>query len=190
MGERRFRFDLILALSALVISTIAALASVFQTRVIARQLSATVWPYVSLEHTYSIDGAVLNATNYGQGPALIRSAWLESDGKSYNSWDELIASLRHAKSPRGAHGKLQLRASSIDGSTVLSAGATRRLVAATGTGAGIALSTRAIERLNVRLCYCSLLGECWIVATNTNAGPTPQSSCPNGPKISLSPPRI
>jgi hypothetical protein len=191
MGEKGFRFDLILALCALTISTVAALASVYQTRVIARQLSATVWPYVSLEHTYSKDGAELGITNYGLGPALIRSAWLRSDGKTYDSWDALTAAyVAHAKRLSGVRGQLSLRERSIDGSTVLSAGESKALITAHGTGNATALAVRAIENLEVRICYCSLLGQCWLVEASQTAGPQPQSSCPHGPAIALAPPKM
>jgi hypothetical protein len=188
MGEKRFRFDLFIALCALAISTIAALASVYQTRVIARQLSATVWPYISLEHTYSGAGAELSIINVGLGPALIRSAWLESGGKFYDSWGSLTgADVRKA---RQLHWQLTMRERSIDGSSVLSAGASRPLITAYGIGPGADLATRTIENLDVRICYCSLLGQCWMVEAKQTAGPTPQSSCPHGPAISLAPPKV
>jgi hypothetical protein len=189
MNEKRFRFDLILALCALLISTVAALASVYQTRVIAGQLSATVWPYIGLEHNYTKDGAELGITNYGLGPALIRSAWLQSDGKTYGSWDALTAVyLSRAKHFSGS--QFSLRERSIDGSTVLSAGESKPLITAHGTGNAGSLAVRVVENLDVRICYCSLLGQCWLVQAKQTAGPEPESSCPHGPAISLAPPKM
>ncbi|MFY9665426.1 MAG: hypothetical protein WAK19_13335, partial [Candidatus Cybelea sp.] len=90
MDEKRFRFDFIIAFCALLISTIAALASVYQTRVIGEQLSATVWPYLSIDRTFNPQAVSLSITNYGLGPALIRSAEIELDGKKVRSWDAVI----------------------------------------------------------------------------------------------------
>jgi hypothetical protein len=47
-----FRIDLIIALCALVVSSLATAAAVWQSHVVAQQLSSQVWPYVAFQTTY------------------------------------------------------------------------------------------------------------------------------------------
>src|SRR5579864_7614293 len=88
MDEKRFRFDLFIALCALLISSVAAAASVYQTRVIgeqtsiiSRQLSASTWPYLSFVSSYSRKYVELDLRNDGLGPAIIRAVTITTDGK-------------------------------------------------------------------------------------------------------------
>ncbi len=92
--DRPFRLDLVVALGALLISTVAALATVYQTRVIARQFSAAVWPYVSFDSTNSPNFTELDIRNDGLGPAIIRAVKLSWDGKPQPSIEAIVASLR------------------------------------------------------------------------------------------------
>ena len=47
VNEKVFRLDLTVAVAALLISGVAAGASAYQTYVIRKQFSATVWPYLT-----------------------------------------------------------------------------------------------------------------------------------------------
>ncbi len=49
VNDKGFRLDFAIAIGALFISTVTALASVYQSRVIAQQFSAAVWPYFSFD---------------------------------------------------------------------------------------------------------------------------------------------
>jgi hypothetical protein len=51
MNEKAIRYDVIIAVSALLISAIASVAVVYQTHVISQQFPANVWPYLSFEVT-------------------------------------------------------------------------------------------------------------------------------------------
>ena len=44
MNEKAFRLDFFIAIAALLISALTAGALVYQTRVIADQYAATIWP--------------------------------------------------------------------------------------------------------------------------------------------------
>ena len=99
MDEKRLRFDLVIALCALLISGVAAAASAYQTYVIRQQYSATVWPYLTFISTSSATFFWLRVNNAGIGPALIRSAVVSRDGKPIvvagEPVDESGALLRH-----------------------------------------------------------------------------------------------
>src|SRR5438270_2374307 len=89
MNEKRFRFDLFIAVTALLVSTIAAAASVYQTHVIAQQTAiineqfgATTWPYLGFTSTYSPGEISLELKNVGLGPAILRNVDITRDGVS------------------------------------------------------------------------------------------------------------
>jgi hypothetical protein len=62
------------------------------TRVIAQQLSAQVWPYVTFTGTTEPERLELDVANDGLGPAVVKSFVLRVDGKPQrvpftSSWD-------------------------------------------------------------------------------------------------------
>jgi hypothetical protein len=61
---------------------VAAGASAYQTYVIRKQFSATVWPYLTFITSSSADKYFeLDVSNPGIGPALIMNAVVTRDGK-------------------------------------------------------------------------------------------------------------
>jgi hypothetical protein len=174
MDEKRFRFDLLVALLALAISGVAAGASAYQTYVIRQQFSATVWPYLTFHTSSSADKFFeLDVSNPGIGPALIRGAVVTRDGKPVNppvsltgqpALSAAIAPERTAaladESRPGVHGVSSMSVRSILRGDVVPAGATYQLLRV--DGAFLAHRTIAdVRRIDVNLCYCSLLGTCW-----------------------------
>jgi hypothetical protein len=166
--ERRLRLDFVVALCALLISTVAAAATVYQTHVIARQFSATVWPYVSLEATNSPASLELDIRNDGLGPAILRSVTIAWDGKPQPSIEALFAMLRRAHPQTTQAIRAALRA-----------GATLRLTTSTPT-VGMVIPANSqhtiirmdgavlvrrfqpeMHRFGLAICYCSLTGSCW-----------------------------
>jgi hypothetical protein len=119
--QPRVNFDLLIALAALLISTIAALASVYQSRIFATQLSATIWPYLSVQTQYPGDGSMsLSISNDGVGPALIRSARGMYDGRPISSWNEVLGNFM--RESKNNHQTAHFSATSIDPATIVRAG--------------------------------------------------------------------
>jgi hypothetical protein len=69
------RIDLLIAICALLISALTAAASLYQTRVIANQLSSSVWPYLGIAMSREPDTGHLSfaIANDGLGPAIVRT---------------------------------------------------------------------------------------------------------------------
>jgi hypothetical protein len=73
----------------LLISTLAAAASIWQARVVQvqsgvlqQQLGVQVWPYLSVSENIIGDTAQISIENDGLGPAILRSASAFVHGKS------------------------------------------------------------------------------------------------------------
>ena len=193
MDEKRFRFDLLVALLALAISGVAAASSAYQTYVIRKQFSATVWPYLNFITSSSIDKYFeLDVNNPGIGPALILDATVTRDGKPVvgpqtpanqpaievaTAAERIAAKADEKKS--GAHGHDSMLASTILAGDVLPAGQKLELLRVDGK-----FLTRHIvadiRRIDVTLCYCSLLGDCWTKRLwDAQVKPRPVSGCPH-----------
>ncbi|HEX3370052.1 MAG TPA: hypothetical protein VHS56_10800 [Candidatus Cybelea sp.] len=191
MDEKRFRFDLLVALGALLISGVAAASSAYQTYVIRKQFSATVWPYLTFI-TSSSTGKFfeLDVDNPGIGPALIITSTVTRDGKVVNqpSGPNVVPAVGAALQPERdeaasaernshEHGNNDMTASTIQPGDVLPAGQKLELLRVEGkflTGPILA----NFHRVNVALCYCSLLGDCWTKRLSDQAiKPRPVRSC-------------
>jgi hypothetical protein len=169
--RRELRLDLIIAVSALLISAIAATTSVMQTRVFANQLSAAVWPYVSFSFTTGDKMVKYTLNNDGLGPAIIRSAKLTVDDKPKNTITQAFRLVQHE-----TH-HYSISTSSLGAGSVIRPSAGVTVIDYTGPD-GRALSAAMRARVKVTICYCSLLDQCWTIATSTSfAAPAQVRDC-------------
>lgn len=192
MDEKRFRFDLFVALLALLISGIAAASSAYQTYVIRKQFSATVWPYISFITTSSTDKYFeLDVNNAGIGPALILDSVITRDGKvvqrpgTPTSQPAISAAIDAEQAEaradeRNAHERGEnMTSSTILPGDVVPAGQKLQVLRVEGKF----LTRRvmgSIRRVDLTLCYCSLLGDCWTKRLWERAvQPHPVRSCRN-----------
>lgn len=180
MESKGLRTDLIIALFALLISTLTASAAIYQGHLIANQLSVTVWPYISYKSTMSNSAIELDVENVGVGPAIVRSAKLFIDGKPQASLTTALAELGYV-SKRGDSVTL----SSLGSGEVIRAGeevALARVQSARFAEKAATLQTR----VRLETCYCSILGQCWL---SKSGGETPKDvrNCDAQASVSLSP---
>lgn len=186
MEEKRFRLDFVIAFCALLISTVAAVATVYQTHVIARQFTATVWPYLSFDATFSPYEIDLDLRNDGLGPAIVRSVQITWNGKPQSSLETLFAPIV-APEPRAvsrlrpalhARDNVSLTTSTPTVGMVIPANAQHVVIRM--VGAVLVQRFRPdIRRFGLALCYCSLTGSCWTESfQQRDAEPKNVSSCP------------
>lgn len=184
MDEKRFRFDLLIAVFALLLSGIAAGAAAYQTWVINEQFSATVWPYLGLSATYSPGQFRLELTNDGLGPAIVKSADITIGDTVSQSWMSLIV---HAPKPSR---RLAIfgRFSSLENGDVIRSGEDKVLLDLHGSQPfpnGIREWIRD-KHVTMNVCYCSILQRCWIAHFLGDGDPTPQDVPTCGPTHKLS----
>jgi hypothetical protein len=184
------QLESLVAISALLVATIAAAASAYQTYVINEQFSAAVWPYLSFDtsnDTSSGDFA-LGVRNVGLGPAIIRDTSVTLDGKLmgrgitgnpvYTAIEDAIRQSKDEEAKRHEHGQVKVTASSLDRGDVLPAGSSLTLLHV--KGADLFARVEALQpHFDLSLCYCSILGRCW---TRRLKDPIPEPhgvrSCP------------
>ena len=183
--DRTFRLDLVVAFGALLISTVAAVATVYQTRVIANQFSAAVWPYVSFDSTNSPYSTELDIRKDGLGPAIIRTVELSWDGKAQPSIETLLQHLRASHPQMIAAIRAALRSGAsmkVTTSTptvgmVIPANSQHVVLKVEGA-VMVARFRPEMRRLGLSICYCSLTGNCWTESyENRDAEPTSVRAC-------------
>jgi hypothetical protein len=174
------RADMIVAVCALLISSLACAAAVLQTRVIGQQLSATVWPYLDYSTSTSNntgnagprvqDETTISVTNDGLGPAIIKQAGVTIDRHRLPALDAAItAFVPNRKRISGS-----TSVSNITVGSVIRPGQT--IVLMDVKGIGFARPVREhLSHIDIPICYCSLLQTCWIV--HITVAPREVASC-------------
>jgi hypothetical protein len=177
---RGIRLDLLIAVCALLISSLATAASWWQTRVIEEQLSAQVWPYVSVNEDLSESAVKISIVNNGLGPAILRSMVLSIDGKPKSSFVDVLHSilgpeLQHRR-PRNELMNLNLSSPGAGG--VLRAGDSNTLFEFTSKHFARQLAV-GTTHLDIRTCYCAIIpGRCWLTDSSVSADPKQLGECP------------
>jgi hypothetical protein len=171
--RRGIRLDLIIAVCALLISSLATAASWWQSRVVAEQLSSQVWPYLTVSTTIDPSYVQIDIINDGLGPAIVRSVVLTIDGKPYPDPTHAVKALIVKRlGPIGA------QMSDIAPASVIRAGGDVRLVRVNAAWF-VPVFAQNARRIDLRLCYCSLLGKCWRTSSQANGDPQPVQFCPD-----------
>jgi hypothetical protein len=156
--------ELSVALAALVVSAVSLYISQRQTQVMDRQLAATVWPAVQYS-TSNLHGGepviAMSLENAGVGPARIHSFRVAHHG-------EEVADLTDFVTQCCAPEDILVRTitSAVEG-RILPAGQTIDaflLPAEDNDPEVFHRLDRVRGELDVQLCYCSVLEECWEVS--------------------------
>jgi len=173
-----FRIDLIIALCALVVSSLATAAAVWQSHVVAQQLSSQIWPYVAFQTTYDKNAVTETISNEGLGPARVRWIRLLIDGKPERT---LVGAMRTLIP--GTTTKLTGSFSDLSPGHVMRVGGSTQLFRITNPSA-IAAIVKNYGRLQLEACYCPIIdGNCWITRSggpgSASSDPQTVASCPN-----------
>lgn len=142
-----------------------------QTRVFANQLSAAVWPYVSFSFTTSENMVRYTLNNDGLGPAILRSTKLTVDDQPKGTVTEAFKIVNHQPN------HYTISTSSLGAGSVIRPSAAVTVLLYNGPKAR-ALSAALRAHVKVTVCYCSLLEQCWTIATSTTfAAPSQVRNC-------------
>jgi hypothetical protein len=181
--ERSIRLDLLIAVCALLISSLAMAASWLQSRETARQttvleeqLGAQVWPYVDIG--LKLDGndlATISLENDGLGPAVLYSMTATVDGKPQSNFLEVLHAILGPhlvrRRPHGEAMGFDIDNESVG--SVLRPGELTSLLRFKSRHYAQSF-VFAYRRMDFRVCYCAILpGKCW--QSNTIANSPPQS---------------
>ena len=145
----------------------------------ARLVQANSIPHLQLYGSNASDsgarGVSLNVSNEGVGPAEIRSVQLLVDDRPVGSLSELLRACCGGNDYSGLATSTLLGRMIRPGTTI----AYVNMPPGRSQAATDALDrARVQDRIEARLCYCSVFDECWTVSSKGSARPVPVRQCP------------
>ncbi len=176
----QFALDFIIASAAIVVS-VASLFVAFQAnQTQERLLKASVWPYVIFDSSDATpDGQnriALQLSNEGVGPALVRSFAVAYNGKYVAGLHDLMSACCDvAGEPR-----LTVRTSTVQSQVIMAHQTFPFTIIPPSLHAPRSYARTLASRfqISVKLCYCSVLGECWFLDSSREEQPQAVNKCP------------
>ncbi len=145
--------DRLAAIASGFVAALALAVSTYNVYLQRQQIRAQVWPRLQWSYD-NVDGFNYSLTNSGVGPAEVEAVQVTVDGKPVADWDEAI---------RLTTGVSRPHINSFIGGRVLAPGVEiQPLRIAKGTDADALNAARG--RIDVDICYCSSLHDCWRLA--------------------------
>jgi hypothetical protein len=173
--------DLIIGLSAIIISVASLWVALRANRTQEQLLQASVWPYVEY---YSSDATesggkrlAFGLRNAGVGPAIIRSFALAYKGRHYPTLRALLAACCNVHSISQKH---WIVSSTVRDSVIMAHENMPFIEVIPGLSdprvyAAIGAARHAVT---IQICYCSVLGDCWLFDTDRDEQPNAVRKCP------------
>ena len=143
-------WDGVAAIIAALVGLLALCVSGYTAFLQKQQVRAQVWPYLEPGMSSSKREVVL--FNKGVGPAIIHSVQLRVDGKPQHNWSETFSAL-------GIKYEHHIPYSTINGVVIPGNDKIEQL--AFPTAEDFNLYSHQVQRVNMKICYCSSLGDCW-----------------------------
>ena len=143
-------WDGVAAIIAALVGLLALCVSGYTAYLQKQQVRAQVWPY--LEPGMSSSKREIVLFNKGVGPAIIRNVQLRVDGKPQHNWTDVFTAL-------GIKYEHHIPYSTING--VVISGNDKIDQLAFPTAEDFNLYSHQVQRVNLKICYCSSLGDCW-----------------------------
>ena len=161
------RPDMIIALSALLVSLVTAAASIHSAMTNRQYARASLWPNLIVGMSYNDTGFSYLAMNRGTGPAKLEYMQVKLAGKPIKTWQELS---QHLPGTVKNIEQSQLVGNTITANQVL---------------AGFVLKSpdnakamyELADKVEITTCYCSVYDECWMYSEKNNHA-EPIEACP------------
>lgn len=163
--------DRIMAVSAVFVALASLLVAVYEARTNREYQKVSVWPYVTQANAW-VPGEPYTRTvsNFGVGPALVKSFQVSVDGEPRRDWAEVSRALTGRPVPELVYYSLHA------GSVLLPDKPVTLVKIPPGEAAQQFWEQAQTPRLSIRLCYCSLYEECWLSDTRAPE-PAPVPAC-------------
>jgi len=155
---KRFSFQNAGTLIALVISVIAMFTSIYEANIMKTQQKSMVWPYLSLGVSYSDTGFSIRVFNNGIGPALVKSVEVKVDGEPVETMLDMVNKLMPDNDSLGYNILRQQRIRNY----VFKPGEEVEVIGFTWNQETRKLASLIDQKVHMRICYESVLGESWI----------------------------
>lgn len=177
-GTRAVRYETIIAT---LVGVSALFVSGYTAYVQRQQVRAAVWPILEYS-TSNVPKIKFTIENKGVGPAIVRHVVVKVDGESFRNWHDALQKLI-------GPGEYRFTQSTISGRVFAAGESMDILVPHDFDGAPLTFEKKdspvraALDqernRVEIEICYCSTLGECWTLRrlANGRSSTTPTRTC-------------
>jgi hypothetical protein len=173
--------DLIVGASAIMIAVISLAVALRQSHIMERQLAASVWPYLQYDTSNATEGSEkvisFGVENVGVGPARVHSISLRYNDKPIRNVNELWTAC--CSDLLATKGNPTWRISTLH-NQVLAPNRPKSFLLLTSAPSNAPYWERLnVEqrKIQVKVCYCSVLDECWMLDSSKDER-APIASCP------------
>ena len=185
MPPRHRLFELLIGAGVLLISAVSVFVAFSANRTQERMLAASVWPSLVFGTSDAAqDGSAqlsIDLLNRGVGPARVRWAEVLYDGKPVSGPSALLAACCGA---RDTTSDASIVSSAIQ-HRVIGADEWIQAMRVTPSSTSPAIYEalgRSLPGVGMRLCYCSVLDECWLLDSKRDE-PEPVRDCKAAPAV-------
>lgn len=167
-----------------IIATLVGVSALFVSGYTAyvqrQQVRAVVWPILEFSTGNDPDLRFVVA-NKGVGPAIVRHVVVTVDGQPVRMWHDALVKIL-------GPGKYTFSQSTIGGHVLAAGESLNALVwkdkqgtlSSAESGALRSALDEGRKRVAVEVCYCSTLGECWILRSGSDGNSTTETrTCPD-----------
>ncbi|MEO7454945.1 MAG: hypothetical protein ABIY52_01690 [Gemmatimonadaceae bacterium] len=158
----------IMSASATLIAVVALGTGLYQAKLSRDQAKAAVWPYL-ISGNSGENGYSRIVQNVGLGPAIIGAFEVHVDAVPVHSWKEAAESLHVPLTFAGS------RSTTFRHGLVVPVSANIHLIEFPDS-ADVRLVRSRVGHLSTYICYCSLYGDCWALASDITE-PSKVKSC-------------
>ena len=163
MSKREYNWDAIAAIIAALIGLLAIIVSGYTAWNVRQQTRAQVWPHLEIAGSDTRQSILV--LNPGVGPAIVRSVVVRVDGKPQPDWSHVFDALGLGKDD------IHFHQSTLNGS-VLSPGEIFKFLVIPDRKQYEQVAAAAHNRMTLRACFCSTLGDCWQTTSGEHGSDT------------------
>jgi len=172
--------ETIVAYSAILIAVVTAIVAIYEAKINRKYQSISIWPHI-IHTTNTSFGAASKfevvLENKGLGPAVIKNYSISVDGKPVSSWQQAFFILTDGNFDfYDALNKTKASQSTIFFDHTVLPDEEINLASIYDPEVAPQLA-KAVTRITLETCYCSLYGECWKV-TGFDKPAVEMDSCP------------
>lgn len=180
-----FAMDLMIGICAIIVSAASLWVALRADQTQEALLKSTVWPYVEYDTSDATETGskrlAFEIRNAGVGPAIVRSFAVAYNGHYYSTLRELVAACCNIHPAKRSHG---IFASTVHDRVIMAHETVIfiQLFPGLSDPQSYASITRERSHISAKICYCSVLGDCWIFDSANDNQPLPIEKC-RPPKV-------
>ena len=158
----KLRLDIIMSVTAVIISLCALFVSITEARLMKIQQKAVLYPHLDFGPSYSQEGFKIYVKNSGAGIALVKSVQVRCRDQYFNKWLDVVDYFLPDTNRVGYN---MMSMEPINEKAILPGEELRLLSIPWNRETRVLVDS--MSNLEYRIFYCSILDDCWEITSHT-----------------------